>query len=158
MSVASDHAEISQLLYRYAAAMDRRDVAGVLACFSADAQTSWHGGSTVANGTDELRGFFAQAFSDAVLGSDRPSHHLMANVLIAALEGDHANVETTALACLTHRQGLVTVRGLHYSDVCRRDRSAGWLIARRAHRCDWEFDAPGRVGAVAAPGIDPSSN
>ena len=154
VSSSSDHTDLTQLLYHYAAAMDRRDIEGVLACFTADAETSWHGGSTIANGDRALREFLEHAFSDAVLGRDRSSHHLMSNVLIAALDSDRAEVETTALACLTYRDGLVVVRGLHYSDVCVHDLSRGWLIARRAHRCDWEFDAPGRVGNIAAPGVD----
>lgn len=154
MSSTSDQTDLTQLLYRYAAAMDRRDIEGVLACFTADAETTWHGGSTIAKGDRALREFLEHAFSDAVLGRDRPSHHFMSNVLIAALDSGRAEIETTALACLTYRDGLVVVRGLHYSDVCLRDPSRGWLIARRAHRCDWEFDAPGRVGNVAAPSID----
>ena len=154
MSPASEQTDLTQLLFRYAEAMDRRDIEGVLACFTADAETSWHGGSTIINGHRALREFLEHAFSDAVLGRNRPSHHLMSNVLITALDSGRAEVETTALACLTHRDGFVVVRGLHYSDVCLHDPSSGWRIARRAHRCDWEFDAPGRIGNVAAPSVD----
>ena len=154
MSSTSDQTDLTQLLYRYAAAMDGRDIEGVLACFTANAETSWHGGSRIVNGDRALREFFEHAFSDEVLGRDRPSNHFMSNVLIAALDSGRAEIETTALACLTYRAGLVVVRGLHYSDVCLRDPSRGWLIARRAHRCDWEFEAPGRFGNVAAPSVD----
>ena len=94
--------------------------------------------------------FLENAFSDEVLGAARPSSHLMANVLID-LDGDRARVETTALACVTNNPGLVTLRGLHYSDVCEHH-ADGWQIRARNHRADWEFSAPGQTaGPIAAP-------
>ena len=153
MSAAlQDRSDITQLLYRYADAMDRRDVDAVLGCFTDDAETSWHGGVVRADGADQLRRFLENAFSDDVLGStEKPSSHLMANVMID-LDGNRATVETTALACVTNRPDMVTVRGIHYSDVCER-RADGWRIRTRRHRADWEFSAPGQTtGPIAAPG------
>jgi len=150
--IAQDRSDITQLMYRYADAMDRRDIDAVLRCFTDDAETSWHGGAVSASGGRELQRFLENAFSDDVLGSAaKPSSHLMANVMIE-LDGDRAQVETTALACVTNRPDLVTVRGIHYSDVCERD-ADGWRIRTRHHRADWEFSAPGQTtGPIAAPG------
>lgn len=147
-----DRSDITQLMYRYADAMDRRDIAGVMNCFAASAETSWHGGTVRADGADELRRFLENAFSDDVLGATNPSSHLMANVMIG-LEGDRANVKTTAIACLTNRSDTVTVRGIHYSDVCERGDDNRWRIRVRHHRATWEFSAPGKtMGMIAAPG------
>ena len=148
--IVQDRSDITQLLYRYADSMDRRDIDGVLRCFTDDAETSWHDGAVRANGAAEIRRFLENAFSDEVLGAARPSSHLMANVLID-LDGDRARVETTALACVTNNPGLVTLRGLHYSDVCEHH-ADGWQIRARNHRADWEFSAPGQTaGPIAAP-------
>ena len=56
VSSSSDHTDLTQLLYHYAAAMDRRDIEGVLACFTADAETSWHGGQPPAADAAALTG------------------------------------------------------------------------------------------------------
>ena len=145
-----DRSDITQLMYRYADAMDRRDIDGVLRCFTENAETSWHDGVVRADGADELRRFLKNAFSDDVLGAARPSSHLMANVMID-LDGDRAVVETTALACVTNRPDTVTVRGVHYSDVCERT-ADGWRIRVRRHRADWEFSTLGQtVGPIAPP-------
>ena len=150
--VLQDRSDITQLMYRYADAMDRCDVGAVLRCFADDAETSWHDGVVKTAGADELRRFLENAFSDDVLGGPaKPSSHLMANVMID-LDGDRAHVETTALACVTNRPDLVTVRGIHYSDVCERS-TGGWRIRSRNHRADWEFSTPGQTaGPIAAPG------
>ena len=148
-----NRAELTALVYRYADRIDRRDLDGVLSCFTEDAHVSYDNGAVVIEGREELRQFMTRALSDGGIGADSPSTHVMANVLIE-LDGAAAHVETTAVAYLTHRPGLVVARGLRYIDDCRRI-GTDWLIERRAHLADWQAELPGgplRPGPVGTLG------
>lgn len=140
----SDREDILELVARYAHTVDDRDVAGIVALFTADGRIDFEGGATSGEGHDGIRAAFEQAFATPVLAPPATSTHLMANTIVS-LDGDVAHAETQAVAYLAAPiNGTVVIRGLRYSDDLVRT-TEGWRIAHRVHRSIWQAEAPGQV-------------
>ena len=126
-----DRAAIQDLLVRYAHCVDRRDLEGVAACFTADAAyTGSLGDGTIQNALLALR--------DRMLRYES-TMHLLGNQLIE-IDGDRARSETYAIAhhrlnSNGDRRNLVV--GVRYEDeLVRRD--GRWMICRRTVHMEWE--------------------
>ena len=144
-----DSAALNALVSRYAHAVDARDIAGTVACFTEDSHVEFDGGTTVIDGRENLARFFETAFRGPLMGGSGASTHLMTDVIVE-VTGDAAHIETQAVAYLaSDERDTVLVRGLRYTDDCVRS-DGGWLIGRRTHRAIWQAEAPGRP-IVASP-------
>jgi hypothetical protein len=132
--LAWDHAQVTQLVYRYAQGIDRRDWDQVRSCFADDAVA--HGSRT-------------SAPIDEYLAVLRPgveyfptTMHFMGNQIVE-LDGDTAHVETYATAYHwkaepagdEHPENLVV--GVRYHDTLAR-RGDGWTITGRQVSPDWK--------------------
>jgi ketosteroid isomerase-like protein len=154
-SVLHDRAAITDLIYRYAHALDRRALDGIVDCFTEDLHVEFNGGEQVVRTSAGLRQFFEDAFQSPLLGQQGVSTHLMGNVLITfdPADADVAHVETQAVAYLaSDGRDVIIVRGLLYGDDCVRTAS-GWRIRGRVHTAVWESEMP-RVSvspALSAP-------
>jgi uncharacterized protein (TIGR02246 family) len=147
----TDREALIDLVSRYAATIDDRDLDGVAACFAEDAVAEYdvtEGGGIRLEGRAAIRAFMDGAFRDGI-GMATPSTHVMGNVLVD-LDGDIAWLRTGAIACLTHRPGVVTIRGLRYVDRCVREDGA-WRFAHRRHEALWACEAPATAIATLAP-------
>jgi ketosteroid isomerase-like protein len=129
-----DRAAIRDVLARYAHAVDRRDLAGVAACFTADAAYEGSlGEGSIEVALRALRERMAQYAS---------TMHFLGNQLIE-LSGDTATSETYAIAY--HQLQVGDGRrnmavGVRYLDTLARTPS-GWLICRREVKLEWQrFD------------------
>ena len=148
-----DRQELTTLISRYAHAVDARDVAETVACFTDDTHVEFDGGVEVVDGRDALARFFDGAFVSPRMGRTGVSTHLMSNVIVT-VAGDTAHVETQAVAYhASDDRETVIVRGLRYSDDCVRSRD-GWLIGRRVHTSIWQYEAPGRPVSADRRGVD----
>ena len=127
-------AAITDVLARYAVALDGRDFVAVGECFTSDAQATFSG-VTLAPG----RAAIVRHVSG--LGSMPASTHLLGLPVIEIdRDGDAARAATPAVAFLvTSESGPLLTRGIFYDDdfVCADGR---WLIARRVHRVDWMYE------------------
>jgi ketosteroid isomerase-like protein len=146
---ADDLWAIEQVVYRYAHGIDARDLEMVLSCFTDDAEVDYDG-RIQRRGAAELRELFGgpterRRASSGMVGLDtveRTTHH-MTNVLIE-LDGEHAAVQTTALAFLAGRRDgseVVVQRGLRYVDQFVR-RDGNWAIEHRVHSMVWSSAVP----------------
>jgi ketosteroid isomerase-like protein len=133
---SQNRAAITDVISRYAQAVDTADIDSILGCFSPEARIEYNAGAIVLNGHEELRTFL----SGAAMG---PSTHLMSNILVT-FDAEGARAETSAVAFVTRNAGFVTVRGLHYSDRCALLQGR-WLITYRRHSAHWEFAVPARA-------------
>jgi len=128
-----DRAAIQDLLVRYAHCVDRRDIEGVVACFTPDAAYRGSlGEGTIQDALVALRERMERYES---------TMHLLGNQLIQ-IDGDRATSETYAIA--HHRinnngdRRNLTV-GVRYDDeLVRRD--GRWVICRRVVHMEWERD------------------
>jgi ketosteroid isomerase-like protein len=135
---ANDIAELNQLAYRYAAAVDTCDVAAFVDVFHPDAQMRvYRPGEeapfTVVRGSDELRGV-----PEAMRQRFTRTAHLMTNHLIT-VDGDSASGSLLCTARHLHANGaggvdLVIV--IRYVDRYER-RQGAWRIADRAIHFLW---------------------
>lgn len=123
-------------MFRYACGIDDRILDEVLACFTDDADVALEG---AAESIGDLRSFYAELLQEGPLGIGEASTHVLAGMLVD-IEGDTARVSTRGLAHLL-RGDVVMVRGIRYDDCCTRT-AAGWRIARRRHRADWQYEVP----------------
>ncbi len=128
-----DRAAIQDLLARYAHCVDRRDLEGVAACFTSDAEYRGSlGEGTIQKALIALRDRMARYES---------TMHLLGNQLIE-IDGDRARSETYAIA--HHRLNNNGDRhnlavGVRYEDdLVRRD--GRWVICRRVVHMEWERD------------------
>lgn len=137
LEALGDRAALIDLVHRYAAAIDARDLDALVDCFAEDSVAEYAGGIRL-EGRSAISAFMQDAFRNGI-GMETSSTHLMTNTLVD-LDGHLADVRTTAIACLTNRPGKVTVRGLRYIDRCTRQDGV-WRFASRRHEADWEFDA-----------------
>lgn len=146
----SVESQIVSLIYRYALAADSRDVEAAVSCFAPDAEAIYFSGEMVMNGRDEIRAFFEHALGSGGIGNGAPSSHIMNPVVI--FDKGQVRAETTAIAYLTHKPGIIITRGLHYSDICV-ESEHGWVFKRRFHRPDWQTEAPSITpGAILGDG------
>jgi hypothetical protein len=131
-------AEITDVLTRYAHAIDRGDRELARTCYHPDA-TDDHG--RFSGTVDELFAFF-ESYGASLAGT---WHFLGAPCVV--VDGEHASVETYCLYRKDPVEGEPVFQGLRYFDVFER-RASRWRIARRTVVLDWEHAAP---SAPAAP-------
>ncbi|HEX9994648.1 MAG TPA: nuclear transport factor 2 family protein [Acidimicrobiales bacterium] len=142
MSGPADRGAVDDLVARYAHAVDRRDVAAIVDCFTEDAHLELNGGEAVADGRAAIEALFTAAFAGGITGPDGVSTHLLGDVLVE-LDGDRAGVEIQGVAWLASpERTTVVVRGLRYTDECVRD-GGRWRIRHRVHRSLWQAEIPG---------------
>lgn len=135
----NDHAEIHDLLARYAWGLDARDFALVARCFAPDARATYGG--------QELEGVDAIVRYVRAVERFRATTHVMTNIVID-LAGDRASVRSQAIAYLVSSESepdAVRIRGIRYDDEMARIEGR-WVITARVHRADWASTlSPGQV-------------
>jgi len=146
-----DRAEIRRIVDKYMSALDRRDYAGIAACFTKDADIQYDlkpwrfkGGKELADQARLIEQFTATT-------------HAVSNIDIE-IDGDTARLHMQGMATLLsgrHDSGRILVRGIHYEDSLVRSES-GWLIARRIHKPTWQFDAASQVRVF--PAVPPEAS
>lgn len=155
---ALDRFALTDLVARYAHAMDDRDVAAAVALFTDDAVLRFVSSATELRGRAAIAEFYSTAFERRpALGAGAVSTHVMSNTVVTAVIGTEAGDgerDGEVVSLLTHgvaylavpgdddRAASVTVRGLTYADRCVRGGS-GWLFAERTHRLHWQGAMPG---------------
>lgn len=118
-----DLAQLKDLLARYAAAIDNRDLDGLVELFAPDAVFEHSGRALRVRGHDEIRAFYRDALSRF-----GPSLHY-SDCQIVRLSDTSASGRVTAHAEMG-LDGTSVVAGLEYRDVYRRA-GEGWLFAQR---------------------------
>ncbi len=137
-SEASDIVELNQLAYRYAAAVDARDVESFVDVFHPEAQMRvYRPGEeapfTVVEGTEQLRGV-----PEAMGRRYTRTAHLMTNHLVS-VDGDTASGTVLCTARHLHSNdagGVDLVIVIRYVDRYQRRRGS-WRIADREIRFLW---------------------
>lgn len=139
-----DRLALRGLVDRYASAVDRRDVPGAAALFSAEGRLVAHFGPgtdddpVVRTGRDDVA-----AALEAGLARYQATTHLVGGHVVE-LDGDTAAGETT---CLAHHvydragERRLYVIAVRYADRYERG-PGGWLFAERRLRLDWSDDRP----------------
>ena len=135
--VTDAEAAIRRVIDRYFAAAERRDAEAFSSCFSHDAELT----AAIGDGST-LRGRAAIASVLAVADGFASSIHLTGSVSVE-VDGDRASAQTRAVAYLTAERegGSVVARGLRYEDELIREGEC-WVIRRRRHHVEWQFEAP----------------
>lgn len=142
----ADRTRLTDLVGRYAEALDRRDVPSLMACFVATGQfeiAGPDGGLVLLTGRPEIEEYMRTRFfsgPDALLAPDVRSTHLMGHPLVT-IDRSGAHVRTKAVIYLASERVGVRVRGVEYTDSCVRTR-AGWLFAHRRHELQWSGEMP----------------
>ena len=145
MTGAGERAAITEVIFRYGAALDDRDTDALMSCFTDDVRLEYFDGAVVMDGIDEARAFFRFDGRGGLPGLDatvRTTH--VWNVGAIAVAGDDASASTSCVAYVlgtTGGEGVLVTRGLRYVDALRNLRS-GWRIRHRRHLADWETRTP----------------
>jgi hypothetical protein len=142
-----DRLAITNVLLRYTHAVDSRDMQVIASCFTneveLDVGVALEDGSTAELGVDAVLGTIRR------LSRYGRTLHFIGQPMIR-LDGDHAEVETSALVFLagseTNPSGRVVIRGVRYIDHFIRQKGF-WVISRRRHRAEW-------AGVFAAIGTE----
>jgi hypothetical protein len=170
-----DRAAIHDLHSRYFQGLDRGEPDQVRRCFTEDVIAFYDGRSALRpGGQAPVRGIDALmdslvTFKKQETGEWKVTTHFMGNLNINVLEGDVAETETNAIACLVlagEPTDQVAMRSLRYLDRLRRMED-GWRISERLHTLDWSCQVPTTFavtmaqrqmarGATADPGGSPS--
>ena len=124
----SDHLEIVQLLFRYARAIDTRDVDLLDAVFTPDAHVHYNVPGGVALPYREVKRWLAE-----VLPRYQVTQHAMSNPLVE-LDGDRATATTYLTAAHVQqardgRQHYIVQHGVYFDLLARTE--AGWRITQR---------------------------
>jgi hypothetical protein len=77
-----DRAALHDLMARYAHTVDRRDIPGIVDCFTVDAHVDMDGGAQSVVGRDALARFFETAFESELMGTGSVSTHLLTDVFV----------------------------------------------------------------------------
>ena len=148
-----DRGAIQDVIFRYAHCVDDGDVAGVVDCFSDEADAGFEGGAVQVRGRSQLTDFYRRALLDPQHGASDASTHLMSDVLFEP-HPDGAGVETQAVVFRVYLARNTTVlRGLRYSDVLVK-KSGSWRIRDRRHQLIWQSEVPGTAQAFKTPQSD----
>jgi 3-phenylpropionate/cinnamic acid dioxygenase small subunit len=133
-----DRTAITDLIVRYAEAVDNRDDDLLAGCFTDDAQASFAGIAVPGRGGPAIVAFLGSLGGDArQAATPMVSSHLFMNVVIE-LDGDEAEVRSSAsVYSVRGEPQQVRVRGIAYRDRVRRT-ADGWRIAERVHTPRWE--------------------
>jgi SnoaL-like domain len=138
---------VTEVISRYAHALDARDVEAVLGCMTDDVSLSYNGGELRIDGKSKARQFFTEALSG-------PSTHLLGNYLLER-HGNAVRASCSGIAFVTRHAGKVTVRGLLYTFTCLVEKRE-FRIESLEHLTQWECAVPGGpFGARRSP--DPGS-
>jgi uncharacterized protein (TIGR02246 family) len=154
MTERDDHAEISDLLARYAHLCDLKDFEGVGACFTEDGQATF-AGERLAPGRAAIVAYL-QPLTDHV--TTVGTQHIVGTVWIR-LDGDRATARsyTTVHVVRPAAGGTheVVHRGLSYDDTLVRT-DEGWRFAERVHQVLWSTTDPTQwpVPTYVAPTLD----
>jgi ketosteroid isomerase-like protein len=150
VAIAVDRDEITQVMYRYAKAVQHQDLELLLSCFTSDAVLDY-GDFAQLEGEDAIREMFGASMERrragaAMFSLDEAivSTPLMANVMVE-VDGDQAHSEHTCLAIHAGRVGdggRLLVHGTRNVDELVRT-ADGWRIRHRRHETAWgtELDA-----------------
>ena len=136
-----DQAAITDLILRYARAVDRRDWAQVLSCFAPDAYVDY---GRFQGGAEEVFGSIRKAFKVF----EHTMHFMEPRIIEVA--GDAATTETYGIAyhrMLHDGKPKDLVIGMRYTDELVRQNDA-WLFRRRT--LEYIFE---REDAVVVPGL-----
>jgi ketosteroid isomerase-like protein len=129
---APDREAVRDLAHAYAMAVDRKDLAGVAACFTPDcAYEGSLGHGTIAGALQTL----ARAFERY----DRTMHCVSTQRV--EVDGDVARSEAYCVAYHVRPDGGHLTTGVRYLDELVRT-SAGWRICRRTVRTEWTREDP----------------
>lgn len=135
----SDRIEIQQLLYEYAAAIDRKDFDRLDAVFARDAQVDYRAFGGVAGSYPEAKAWLKQ-----VLPNFPAYQHLIGNAEIR-IDGDKA---TGRIMCFNPMSfprpeggAQVAFFGLWYLDTYVRT-SSGWRIQSRSEEKSFDHNVP----------------
>ena len=128
-----DRAEIGELLYHYAACIDRRDWPALQACYTDDGVMQ-HGEASVPRRD-------VPALSERILAGCDSSHHLVGDPSIV-VDGDSATTHSHYIA--THVSTGTTVRrqGGGWYDCELRRTPGGWLFTRVRSTTSWRTGEP----------------
>lgn len=129
MDPHDDHAQITDVLIRYATGIDQRDWPLFRTCFTLDVDADYDSIGAFA-GVDALTSVMEKAH-----GAMGPTFHRITNVVID-VDGDHATARSYVHAVLIvskeDRDNWVDVVGSYDDTFVRTD--DGWRISRRASR------------------------
>ncbi len=150
-----DRSDLIDLVHRYAHLVDDRRVEELSELFAPDARLEFVSTGLIADGRQAISEFFTAVFATPALASapqsGAESTHLMANTIIEA--GDEpgtARLVTAAVVYLA-ANGVVTTRGITYTDRCRQVEGR-WLLAHRVHRLRWQGEhGGGPISTEASP-------
>jgi ketosteroid isomerase-like protein len=149
LQAALERAEVTDVLYRYASCIDRRDIAGVRATL-ADDLWAQYGNAEPVSGGDAVAGWIDQATRDCLW-----QHHLL-SVYHVDVAGDEATalVYHTSHQCFAAAPGTVHVLVGRYHNRLRRE-AGGWRISSLMLEILWgerRADATGYLDEVGGRG------
>jgi 3-phenylpropionate/cinnamic acid dioxygenase small subunit len=133
---SSDHADIEQILLRYATGIDKRDWALFRTCFIDDAVGDY-GDIGTFTGADNLTDFMIAAH-----GGFGTTNHMLTNFVIQ-VDGDRATARSyvhVVLAFAHGRDAWFDGVGTYEDTLVRTD--SGWRIARRTFRSTRSYSHP----------------
>ncbi len=150
----TDRIALSDLVAKYAHAVDRRDLRGVVECFTDNGRLEFVSTGVSLDGRDAISAFFATVFGGSIVGSDAASTHLMGNTMLVSHDDPTdsdampvAHLATSGLVAHADRStARVVVRGLTYTDRCARI-DGRWYFDHRVHRLHWQGQLPGEPAA-----------
>ena len=128
----ADRIAIRDVLARYAAAVDAKDLDAVAACFTPDcAYAGSLGSGTIADALEAL--------TNAMARYDATTHLLGASVV--AVDGDTATADTPCVAHHVLPGGRHLTVAVRYADALTRT-PTGWRIRRRKVQATWRREDP----------------
>lgn len=128
----ADRADITEVIYAVARAMDTRDWDLLAACYAPDAQGDYT--NAAADGRDAIV-VSTRGFLDAL----DATQHLVGNIEVS-LKGDIATTHATFIAQHVRTEGQFLLGG-NYDDTLRRT-ADGWKIINRRIRGIWSNGDP----------------
>ncbi len=147
--------DIKDTLDRYFRAFDLHDYAMLNEVFASGGKL-YLGGEEIVNPGDTIALKIAELIgrNPQIPSVPEATDHFVQSVLID-LQGDHAKVESYAVAFLVVNEGgkagtKIYVRGLHYLDNFVKVGPRQWRIKERHHNLEWMFKADATVGLALA--------
>lgn len=134
---AADYAEICQLLYRYCAAHDARDVEALRHCFAADAELFGRRG----------REAVVERLAAGYVGITAQRRHVLTNIFIVEAREDEAIVQSyITLYLVRHGKVELHLTGVNRDRVVREE--GAWKIRSREMLRDVEYDPGDRPASL----------
>lgn len=133
----ADYNSVEALVYRYAYAYDTRDLDGMGACYTPDAEFDWSIVEGPSGGPFVGRDAIVASNQASLAVQDDRRRHLMSNVVVTE-SGDTATATSyLALAVIAGGQLTIVATG-RYSDRLVRS-GKGWLFTSRSLVMDLPF-------------------